>query len=151
MSGLPGSLDNLLQDYPMNDEPEQSAKSDNGNGGTIPFKKFLEAVHPSVEKQVSGLWRRVSSHMGPHIETVVPALRLHCQRCDGERVFRSKSSLHLKQDAANAGFVTYVCGNCHEQVKWFSLWIAVGQEDGVGTVYKYGEKPPFGVTIHIPP
>jgi len=62
----------------------------------IPFKQFLENVHLSVEKQVSGLWTTdnvpslaIGSKLSAYL--VRPDLRLHCQRCDGERTFRDES------------------------------------------------------------
>jgi hypothetical protein len=40
-----------------------------------------------------------------------------------------------------------VCGDCLKHVKSFSLWIVLGETEGVGAVYKYGEHPPFGIPV----
>src|ERR1019366_8909066 len=39
-----------------------------------------------------------------------------------------------------------VCGDCQTEKKWYSLLIAL-TEGGAGTVYKFGEKPAFGVPV----
>jgi hypothetical protein len=121
----------------------------------IPFKQFLESVHPSVERNVSDLWEtpRVFAlaigSKSPDPVLIIPNLRLHCQRCDGERTFRleGKPSLSLNAETANAMLINYVCGDCRECAKSISLWITVGKAYGAGVAYKYGEKPPFGVPV----
>ena len=79
---------------------------------------------------------------------VTPDLRLHCQRCDGERMFRRKGQPppSLSAESANERVINYLCGDCREQVKSFALLIAVGKSNE-GVVYKYGELPPFGVPV----
>jgi hypothetical protein len=126
--------------------PEQEAP--------IPFKQFLESVHPSVEKQVSGLWTTdnvpslaIGSKLSAYL--VRPDLRLHCQRCDGERTFRdeSESQPSLSAKSPNTRFINYLCGDCREEAKSFSLSITVSESRGEGMAYKHGEKPPFGVPV----
>jgi hypothetical protein len=120
----------------------------------IPFQQFLESVHLSVEKQVSGLWRTdnvpnlaIGSNLSAYL--VRPDLRLHCQRCDGERTFRdeSESQPSLSTKSPNTRFINYLCGDCREEAKSFSLWITISESRGEGVAYKYGEKPPFGVPV----
>jgi hypothetical protein len=118
----------------------------------IPFKQFLETVHPSVERTVEGLWEAspvFSSNTPRRIELTTPDLRLHCERCDGERTFRCEGERQpsLSDDSANARLINYLCSDCRAQGKSFSLWVAVGKSYGTGVAYKYGELPPFGVPV----
>jgi hypothetical protein len=120
---------------------------------SILFKQFLETVHPSVAKMVSGLWKgkvKVSHAAGQRNELLTPDLRLHCPNCEGPRTFRcSESYASLQLDTVNGRFVLYVCGDCHKATKLFSLSILPSKDAGRGTVYKYGENPPFGVPVHL--
>lgn len=43
--------------------------------------------------------------------------------------------------------LTYVCGDCQKETKRYSLWVLMGQTEGEGAAYKYGELPPFGVPV----
>ena len=130
----------------MNDESDPLAKAHRGKAGTIPYRHFLETVHPSVEKRVAGLWKTTAGIQ--YLKMAAPELRLYCPKCGGERTFRAEGDAErLSEKAANVRFVSYLCGDCRRQVKSFSLWIIVGKEPGVGTVYKYGEKPAFGVPV----
>jgi len=117
----------------------------------IPFSEFLESVHPSAEKAVSGVWRGASFGNIYKIELIRPDLRLYCQRCDGPRAFRcpDKGTRELKDPGTTTlTFVTYLCGNCHQQTKTFALSITpYAQTNGFGSVYKYGETPTFGVPV----
>ena len=117
----------------------------------IPFKEFLERVHPSLESNVSGLWKSplaslVLSGQAP-IELIRPDLRLHCERCEGERTFRCEAEkVLLRMESANTRVISYFCGDCREQEKSFSLSLIVNSH-GSGIAFKYGEKPPFGVPV----
>ena len=113
----------------------------------ITFKHFLETVHPSVAKNVSGVDVVKRASGGTYVRMLTPDLRLHCQRCDGERTFRCDEEPPLNKDAANVKFISYLCGDCREYTKSFSLWIAVSEAVGAGVAYKYGENPPFDVPI----
>jgi hypothetical protein len=113
----------------------------------ISFKRFLETIHPAVQKKVSGLWSpRLTATAAERLDIKTPELRLHCGQCDGERSFRSDSTLALSKNTAQMGFLSYLCGDCRKQPKTFSLWAAAGETRG-GIAYKYGEMPPFGVPV----
>jgi len=46
---------------------EPRTVTDEGNAAPeapIPFRQFLEAIHPSVERNVSGLWHESTSSLG---------------------------------------------------------------------------------------
>jgi hypothetical protein len=134
---------------------EPPPKPDEGNAAselTIPFNQFLETVHPSVAKNVSGLWSESERRSGGSriVDMNTPNLRLHCEQCDGERTFRCRhSNASLRDGSPTATFITYTCGDCLKQAKSFSLWLYIGNSEGQGrgTAYKYGEHPPFGVPV----
>jgi hypothetical protein len=113
----------------------------------ISFKRFLETTHPSVQRNVSGLWSpRRTPTAADRLDINTPDLRLHCGQCDGERTFRSDSTLVLEKNTTHGGFISYLCGDCRKETKTFSLWAAAGETRG-GVAYKYGEIPPFGVPV----
>jgi hypothetical protein len=113
----------------------------------ISFKRFLETIHPSVQRNVSGLWSpRLTATAAERLDINTPELRLHCGQCDGERTFRSDSTLVLSKNTVQMGFLSYLCGDCRKQPKTFSLWAAAGETRG-GVAYKYGEMPPFGARV----
>jgi hypothetical protein len=134
----------------MNDEPEARAGAgDATTETTIPFKEFLEAVHPSVVKRVAGLGQEKNRPIatGKYWGILTPPLRLFCPACEGERTFRSNEDYPpLTLGTVNGMFMSYLCSDCRKATKLFSLWI-LPSKDGRGRVYKYGEKPPFGVPV----
>jgi hypothetical protein len=129
----------------MNDEPEAPAEaSDATTETTTPFKEFLEAVHPSVVKRVEGLWLDKMRYNA----IATPALRLHCPDCDGARTFRCEQDVPLEMNSSNQVFLTYLCGDCREDSKLFSLLIVPTNDAWQpGDAYKYEEFPPFGVPV----
>jgi hypothetical protein len=128
-------------------ETSESAPATAQDKLRISFKRFLETIHPSVQRNVSGLWSpRLTATAADRLDINTPELRLHCGQCDGERTFRSDSTLVLSKNTAQMGFLSYLCSDCRKQPKTFSLWAAAGETRG-GVAYKYGEQPPFGVPI----
>jgi hypothetical protein len=116
----------------------------------LTFKVFLETVHPSVEKRVSGLCRQSRSGAIPvQCNLATPELRLHCPTCGGTRTFRSApAGPVIRPTLREKVFLTYICGDCHREVKLFALLVALDEEGGGGGVcLKLGEKPAFGVPV----
>ncbi|MDK4743382.1 hypothetical protein PH547_31390 [Rhizobium sp. CNPSo 3464] len=113
----------------------------------ISFKEFLESIHPSVLKPISELWDGRVSHGYRHRLVATPDIRLHCNVCEGERTFRCASDKEFSYDATAADFnLTYQCGDCHEQTKFFSLYVEFKDRPNA-ELYKYGELPPFGIPV----
>ena len=134
----------------MTDETEGTARPTDGSSESlITFKQFLEAIHPSVVKRVSGVWEERRGFQGSRfIRVLTPELRLHCERCDGERTFRSNSKVeHMRGPPKVVAVIAYLCGDCLKHEKSFFLWLAFSKAIGNGSAYKYGEKPPFGVPV----
>ncbi|MQX65144.1 hypothetical protein GHK78_19410 [Sinorhizobium meliloti] len=113
----------------------------------ISLKEFLEKIHPSVVRQINELWQFHNSNGYRRRRISTPDLRLHCQVCEGERTFRCASDAFFDVDKAEIDFsLHYKCGDCHEQVKYYSL-LAAFEDNSTGKIYKYGELPPFGVPV----
>src|SRR5271157_4481656 len=99
----------------MNDTTKPPTEPAEDRTQTITFKRFLETVHPSVEKQVSGLWHKQRTSGGTkYVEMLTPDLRLHCPNCNGERTFRCDQDYTLTPDEPNGEFVTYLCSDCRK-------------------------------------
>ena len=114
----------------------------------ISLKEFLEKTHPSMFKSIDDLWNITSAKGYTQRIVDTPPLRLHCQICEGERTFRCGNNVYFSIDKKHDDFsLQYQCGDCEEQVKFFSLLIEFGDRPA-GAVYKYGELPAFGV--HVP-
>jgi hypothetical protein len=126
---------------------EDNASADDAR---ITFKQFLETVHPAVAKNISDVWfvKRYQSG-GTTNQLALPAVRLHCLHCEGERWFRSDQQEHRvgEIDSPTATFISYLCSDCRSYGKSFSLWISIKKALGEGAAYKYGEHPPFGVPV----
>ncbi|POO56161.1 hypothetical protein [Agrobacterium rosae] len=112
----------------------------------ISLKEFLEKVHPSSTKQVADLWRFQLSGSYRESKVNAPDLRLHCDNCGGERTFRGKAVGIDPPPSISTATLIYKCGDCHEETKYYSLWIEP-QELPSGKIYKYGELPPFGIPV----
>jgi hypothetical protein len=98
----------------MIEEPSKSSNARTSEPqAPIPFSVFLETVHPSVTKSVTDLWKTKRPVVGPPTPRPVmctPALRLHCEKCDGERTFRTDDVPVLNGERAI--LVSYRCSDC---------------------------------------
>lgn len=108
------------------------------------WKEFLETTPPNVPATIENLFGQ--NHPSARTETWsigMPEIELHCQTCDGRRIFASGSD-YLFHDWT---FVTYKCKNCGEQSKTFALLAVQAPKNSLKTtaeVMKLGEFPPFG-------
>lgn len=116
---------------------------------SLTFKEFLERTHPSVTKPVHDLWEEIGAFNGGNRRRVTFSdIRLHCRRCEGERTFRALTSTDdyiWKMNTINAHPV-YRCGDCQREIKIYALHISF-DENGGSNIYKYGEKPAFGIPV----
>lgn len=116
----------------------------------ISLRQFLEDVHPNINKTVSALWFRHKTSAGISIHLERPDLRLHCETCRGPRTFRSVTMKYLSQNETKSTTLDYTCGDCQRHMKRYSLFVAPILSDSAarsGEIYKYGERPPFGVAV----
>ena len=115
----------------------------------MPFRTFLEGVHPSTMKECADVWYLKKYPSGARSRFVLcPDIRLHCDKCDGEHWFRG-DDVQISGGEENTPaqfFMTYTCSDCQRQSKLFSLHIAP-QDEGYASVYKFGELPSFGIPV----
>lgn len=116
------------------------------NKDLLTLSNFLESTPPSIVKDISDL----SLEQTPYGVCIMntPALQLHCEKCDGLRIFRFKKDKEITTlSGSNYKFiyVHYICSNCEDTNKTFSLAVKLDSNDtNSGLAYKFGELPPFG-------
>lgn len=133
----------------MSDEPREDSNENPPlmeQPPPLEFKVFLESVHPSTERDVTGLWEIAYYPSGGVFRKLTyPELRLHCKICEGERTFRTSTSGSLERSTAKTvPHPIYICGDCNRQTKQYSLHLTLDDE-GKGKAYKFGELPAFGI------
>ena len=70
-----------------------------GEAEAIPFREFLENVHPSSQRAITGMWKR---EIGTVLKSIIaPDLRIHCPSptCGGVRTFRHVGDTPSARDA----------------------------------------------------
>ncbi|NIF69711.1 hypothetical protein F3J16_05825 [Burkholderia sp. Ap-962] len=140
------------------------AGGSDGNTGAVSGEKsdeaitvaqFLEEVPPNQTRIISNLGVREQIKNGGALLIVFrrSELQLHCpnESCNGIRFFRCMSDQQVLSSYHESKFyVTYICGNCQNYRKVFSLTAQVqaddeAEADGVAT--KFGELPAFGPPV----
>jgi hypothetical protein len=129
-------------------EPE-GAKTDKAETKTVGFATFLESVPAQQLIRVAGVWRIDRSTASSSRLIATPDLKLHCDTCNGDRVFRfSEGDRYLRTDSSWTNmFINHRCSNCQQDYKMYSLQINTTADDlrhGEAHCYKFGEMPPFG-------
>lgn len=109
---------------------------------------FLESHPPGQLVEITDLATQTYNGRTVIYSLNLPELRLHCNndRCNGMRVFRSKSKFGpgLTPDEFQNEFIIYTCSNCQRLHKTYSLAIQLSQDLETGKCCKYGEIPIFG-------
>ena len=111
------------------------------------FSGFLESTPPYSEENISDLVKVTQHAAGTSYLLALPQIRLHCddEACQGLRFFEYQGSQTWLSDEKWVNeFVRYVCRNCDESVKIFSLAVRRRGVTGAGLAMKYGELPAFG-------
>lgn len=106
-------------------------------------------MHPGLETLVEDLWERVNLSRGMVVVRKLqrPELRLHCQRCEGERTFRCAHAADFPDTTTSCDTsLLYRCGDCGVHIKRYSLNVAFNDRP-TGSVTKYGEIPGFGAPV----
>lgn len=132
----------------MSDVKGADENSHQVDDAAISYKEFLEGTPPSSAKAIKELWEIHNNAHGGHSKLVrTRDLKLYCKHCAGERTFRCKDDKFIPFDSTELSInVQYLCGDCHEERKLYSLHIIFGERP-TGTLYKFGELPPFGVPV----
>lgn len=112
---------------------------------------FLESIPPNQLVAISDLAsREFRDEYARKVDQVcTPDLQLHCpsDACNGTRFFRcvNQKKPVLPERDYNFFYLTYLCSNCQDTKKTFSLTAKVDWEESAsGQAYKFGELPPFG-------
>lgn len=117
-----------------------------------PLAKFLELAPPRQHAIATPLkplsWNRPIGRP-PWAEVALPSISLHCNVCDGRRIFAPiGDEVQLEEGEANDLFVSYICRNCLRTRKTYALRITqIPSSNEVVEIVKYGEEPPFGVAV----
>ena len=116
----------------------------------ISFAEFLESVPPAQVKDIDVLATKKPSRYGTSLVMLTPEIRLFCghDSCNGVRFFRAIGAPDIaKRGAFNNCYLTYICSNCHQTAKTFSVAARlIGSDvgdDASGQCYKFGESPAF--------
>ena len=117
----------------------------------VTLKEFLESHPPSKIVEIDQLVHWKSPYSGGPLEARLNEveLELYCdhEKCKGKRIFRKTTgTVEVATSNYTSTFVTFLCSNCREKTKEYSLAIkAEGQpEEAHGWIYKFGELPQFG-------
>ncbi len=112
---------------------------------TMRFSEFLEEEPPGAEAEIQDLYTASSRDVN------APPLQLHCtsELCNGERLFDCGDGPESTEISHNLKmtFLQYVCKNCQQSRKIFTLITTRSDAKGVGVTYKIGEFPPFGPPV----
>lgn len=104
----------------------------------LTMAEFLETKPPDATEEVSDL-TRIGYNRNLYLNT--PDLNLHCDVCDGIRIFHCGNDPYISGDS-EFEIVTYTCRNCQRASKTFALALENGKKSK--RVQKLGELPPFG-------
>ncbi|MBN1556381.1 MAG: hypothetical protein JXA11_16695 [Phycisphaerae bacterium] len=111
--------------------------------------EFLESNPPNQLVNISDL-----SYLDKYSRNMLftPEIQLHCdhEKCNGIRFFRCISGKERDLNDKNFEFIflTYLCSNCQNIQKTFSLAAKVNQNrKPEGECYKFGELPTYGPPV----
>lgn len=110
--------------------------------------EFLETIPPNQVCKISDLVFTLQDGTTPWFILRRSQLALHCtdDKCNGVRFFRCVDSdkYDLPTDGFRDMYIRYVCSNCRNTTKTFSVSAQMEADRKTGLVLKYGEFPPFG-------
>ena len=120
---------------------------------SISFAEFLESVPPLQVKEIDVLAAKKPNRYGTSLVMLTPEIRLYCGHdgCNGMRFFRAIGGPDIaKRGTFDNCYLTYMCSNCHQTAKTFSVAARltggdIGDEMS-GQCYKFGESPAFART-----
>ncbi|MCB4786030.1 hypothetical protein LGR64_07080 [Delftia sp. Lp-1] len=117
-----------------------------------PFVEFLESIPPGSELNVSDLGKPLKNIAGQHVgyRFSAPDIQLHCSHnsCNGNRFFRcTNGEINMDSAEPRLAYVRYVCSNCRDVEKIFSIRIVLNRNSTAGKAYKFGEIPNFGPSV----
>jgi len=114
------------------------------------WRSFLESVPPGVQAHVSDMVDESRTARGDTGPLARPNVALHCESCDGERLFRDTAvpALTLSSKHPTNHFLNYACRNCGQASKTFAVLLKADEAGSGGVAWKYGEYPRFDPHTH---
>ncbi len=132
----------------MNEEEKNEVKEE---AEAIAFTEFLETIPPSSLTRISELTEPecyAGSHVVDFHKLLKPEIQLHCpdEACNGTRFFRctDEDNISIPDNTYKFIYVSYVCSNCRNTTKTFSLAVRRDENGNAGECYKFGELPLYG-------
>jgi hypothetical protein len=137
-------------------DTEQEIPSTNKLVSPVTLEEFFESIPPGRVVQVERISeRRIHtpapiSAPGSEVSSCRlhgPDLRLYCptDTCNGSRFFeRVGDGPYLLKETTINCFVNYRCRNCQKTAKVYAISISLNANETHGTMFKFGETPPFG-------
>ena len=112
----------------------------------LTIAEFLQGTPPNQFASISDLAICQNVHRSPMKR---PDLKLYCpdDSCKGVRFFRwvQGETESLEENGYKYFYVTYLCSNCQQTTKVYSLAAKVYEYgEPQGECYKFGEYPPYG-------
>ena len=109
------------------------------------LSEFLESTPPCLAVQIADLVGEGEvTGSGWIYPLATPDIQLYCEACEGPRYFKILSDrIWLPNKSAKDVFLPYICRNCRETVKTYSIR-AEHTGSRAGEAIKYGELPAFG-------
>ncbi|GHA22184.1 hypothetical protein GCM10008090_35030 [Arenicella chitinivorans] len=115
----------------------------------VTFAEFLENTPPSSLTEINDLVEATYYQSGgiSGYTLAKPEIQLHCPNdsCNGTRFFRctTRNSISVSEDFSFE-YISYICSNCRQTEKTFSLAFKRQGGEGIGSCYKFGERPLYG-------
>ncbi|WP_282410666.1 hypothetical protein [Pseudomonas sp. PS02303] len=115
------------------------------------FAEFLESSPPNQPVQITDLTELKWNGANQRRYLKTPEIQIHCseESCNGVRFHRCMDGQYTLTEGGKPinCFLTYLCSNCQNHTKIFS--IRAYREDGGfnGPMIKFGENPVFGPPI----
>lgn len=119
---------------------EDQKNEDVEEENSIAVAEFLESAPPSTLFEVKDL---IFFRTGGYFILRIPSIEIHCDICDGVRVFRSASRINKPSQMEADWIFKFTCSNCAQTSKNFYIRYTTN-DAGDSNLYKYGEYPPFG-------
>ena len=116
----------------------------------ISFSEFLESVPPCSPRYITDSLTKARKFQGFVQDYPIrkPEIQLHCpdDACNGTRFFRctTQNEIIIPSDSHKFIYISYICSNCRNTEKTFSLAVKRDEHSESGICYKFGELPNYG-------
>lgn len=111
----------------------------------VSVKNFFEVTPPGSVAEIADLCHNVSLTRNQY-RLKVSAIQLYCatDSCVGIRFFDISEQPTADPGLLEEHFLTFTCRNCKIAEKTYAFTSLFRKDNKTGTLFKYGEHPPFG-------